>query len=216
MFTCHRRALSSCETLPTSSSRAEENGSKNRSLKSRDLVSQGREKLTLELVSASDVIEIGGEITATVRITNNGEKPVNLPWAIDERVIRGLSQKRQDEGYEFASLSLELGARNSRDSLSTLKAEARLFAHGDLPESILALNPGQWADLMFKGPVSCKYKDLCGAFQTDDAAKLVASWNQWLFTVTYKDCEKTNRNYKARELEFRPRTVMASAAGSTH
>lgn len=180
------------------------------------IIPEKKENLKLTLVDViPSPIQVAGDITATVRLENKGNSVVQMPWTMDEQRISDLPQEEKDKGYEFASISLELGTGSKRNLTSVLEAEAQLFAHPDEPWSHLEVAPDHWVEVKFKGSVQCKHKDLCNVLQNDDAGLLIASWNQWLFTTTYKDCEKTNGNYKEREVKSNPHRVKVIKLAAT-
>ena len=180
------------------------------------IIPEKKENLKLTLVGViPSPIQVAGDITATIRLENKGNSVVQVPWTKDEERIRDLPQEEKDKGYEFASISLELRTGSNRNLTSVLKAEAQLFAHPDEPWSHLEIAPGHWVEIKFKGSVQCKRKDFCNLLQKDDAGLLIASWDQWLFTTTYKDCEKTDGNYKERELKSNPQRVKVIKLAAT-
>jgi hypothetical protein len=87
------------------------------------------EKLRLEIINA-DTRFVGDitELDVTVRIRNEGRRPILLPWQTDPVVPARTGGPNDEVSYEAGSLRLRLGTQENRAQGSILEGKVELQA----------------------------------------------------------------------------------------
>lgn len=168
------------------------------------------------------------EITANIRLKNQGEHSVLLPWqtgAVDPARTGG---PNDEVSYEAANIRLKLGTQKYRDHGAFLKGKVELQAVPNNYGQHVELLPGQWVEVWLKALVKCQYDaadpPLCSPFKADERARLTAQWSEWLVKERGEACtaEAASGADRSRiidsdpiEVEYLPTDLPAAANPST-
>lgn len=153
------------------------------------------EALKLEILdSEPKAIESGSNFRLKVRLTNVGEKPITIPWSIDQNIVNGNS-------YEVGTLSLSGGTAAS-DCTQELEVGPALFATPNNPKTHLTLNPNQWIEIVVSTKAAdCPEEGKCTALKPTEEYFIEASWSEHSQSREVKGCEVTNFAYFIRRAE---------------
>lgn len=175
------------------------------------------EKLHLEIVSA-DLQAIDGktQITANIRLKNEGNHAVLLPWQAVE-VEPPRTGADEELKYEAAIIGLKLGTQKYRNHGARLKGEAELRADPNSYAQHVDVLPGQWVELKYTALVECQYElagaPLCSPFKDDKHARLTAFWHEWVITEQGYGCTAKSRSDKSRMIDSPPLEIEYLSAG---
>lgn len=167
------------------------------------------EKLRLEIVNA-DTHFAGDttEITVTVQIKNDGRWPVLLPWETNPVVPEGTGGPNDELRYEVGSLWLRLGTQEDRAQGAILEGGVEMEAVPHSNEQHVRLLQGQWVEVQFKALARCWMNldgaPLCSEFKADEHARLIAEYNEWLYTRQGEGCKTVTSSAKARKVKSDP------------
>ena len=142
------------------------------------LVDIGSKKLTKE-----------SEITATVKLENTGEKPVQIPWSTDFQTTMD-GQDPDKRFWEFAEFEMSIRSKQNPKYYTHLVTTSQpLYGSRFVPGSFLTLGPGQWitARISFKMVVrNPEFEQLDIGTNT-----LAMEWFQTSRSRIVKDCGVT-------------------------
>jgi hypothetical protein len=167
------------------------------------------EKLGLEIVSAdTNFANETTEITATVRIKNEGHWPVLLPWKTDPVVPANTGGPNDEVTSEQASLRLSLGTQEHRAHGAPLEGNVQFEAVPRSLEQHVRLLQGQWVEVRFKALAQCWLNaadpPLCSEFKTDEHARLTAHYFESLSTSRGEGCKAVSLWKVARRMKSDP------------
>ena len=158
-------------------------------------------------------LHIGQDFTATVRVTNTGNKAVPVPWETDGERVTRISESGQEEKYEAADIALILKSADAKQRVVWLDGGGVLFGNSDLKSSYLELPPGQWAEIKVKGKLACTQEDLpCAKILPDAHGLMTAWWYQRELTHQVHDCNDDHGNTVIREVNSKELPVVVHAA----
>lgn len=151
------------------------------------------EKLRLEIASADlRLVNDTTEITANVRLRNQGDHAVLVPWHVDAVEPARTGGPNDEVSYEAASIKLKLGTQKYRDHGAFLDGEVELQAVPSDYGQHVELLPGTWVEVKFRTLVKCQYNladpPLCSPFKADERARLTAQWSEWLVKERGEAC----------------------------
>lgn len=170
------------------------------------IVREEPEHLRLEIIQADPrLVYAGATILVTLRLTNDGDQPVSVPWETG-RVEPEEVPDRNETSYEWANIHLKLGTLKDRQQANYLKGEANLFAAPTKQEQHKELRPGQWVEVKFQSAIEChsNEKGACHPFEADNNAQLTADWWESLSTHESEGCNAWRGYYKSRTIESSP------------
>jgi hypothetical protein len=135
-----------------------------------------RPEISLEIVNlSSDKPTVGSELQARVRLTNSGERPIEIPWstkpsaAIDGQDPRAL---QWEEG------SFELFVRGQGDHDVLLKSLSYpLYGSKFSPGTLLTIKRGEWVVAVTKFRFEAEYKVSAEGWKEGEK-QLTAQWTQ--------------------------------------
>lgn len=167
------------------------------------------ENLRLEIVSVDTYFaNEATEIIVTVRMKNEGHTPVLLPWQTDPVVPAKTGRPNDEVIWETGYLSLILGTQEHRAHGAALKGVVQLEAVPRSEEQHVRLLQGQWVEVRFKALTKCLLNaaapPLCFEIKPDEHARLIARYNEWLYTRQADACGGVSSEHMARLIDSDP------------
>jgi hypothetical protein len=132
-------------------------------------------RISLEIVKlSSDILEVGGEGRAEVRLRNVGETPIQIPWSRDSSVFRKAPNPDHLE-WEQGSLGVVMvDTQNHRIALKS--AVPWLFGSQFATGSPITIKPGEWITALLSFKLEDMYHtNSSKEFPIGDAKLLVES-----------------------------------------
>lgn len=159
------------------------------------------EKLRLEIVSLEPrVIHPGSGISVTIRISNDGESNVSLPW--QDSAVETQSTDSNDsprKTVDFATISVAL---NSRGKTFAVAGGVTLQARPSEQTHYVVLKPGEWVQVKFSA--SLQPDSGRSPVPSDRRATLTASWSDSTFAENRGECRFETDYFEGRRLHSKP------------
>jgi hypothetical protein len=136
-------------------------------------------RISLEIVKlSSDILEVGGEGRAEVRLKNVGETPIQIPWSKDSSVIRKAPNPDHLE-WEQGTLGVVLRDRDNHTiALKSAGAEQWLFGSQFVTGSQMTMKPGEWITAFLGFKLEDVYHTHSSVEFPTGEARLFLEWQQ--------------------------------------
>jgi hypothetical protein len=146
-----------------------------------------RRTIAREIVKlSSQTLEVGSESRAEVRLTNVGDKPINIPWSTDSGVIQKAPNPDVLQ-WEQANLGIAL-LDNKNKTIALKTAEWPLYGSTFVAGSQLTIKPGEWITAFLDFKVEDLYHIVSFAEFPVGEARLFLEWEQASRTWSREKC----------------------------
>jgi hypothetical protein len=133
-------------------------------------------RISLEIVKLiSDILEVGGEGRAEVRLRNVGEMPIQIPWSKDSSAIR---EAPSPDHLDWEQGSLRVVLRDKQNHRIALTSERWLFGSQFVTGSQMTIKPREWITAFLSFKVEDMYHTRSAAEFPIGDAKLFVEWRQ--------------------------------------
>jgi len=136
-----------------------------------------KRRIEVEIVElSSNVLEVGGEVRAEVRLRNVGGTPIQIPWSRDSSVMR---QGPSPDHLEWEQGNLDFVLADKPNHRIALKSgEQWLFGSQFVAGSQMTIKPREWITALLSFTVEDRYDTNRSTEFPIGAAKLFVEWHQ--------------------------------------